>query len=132
MNKKSAKQLTVLLAEDDEMLRGMVAEILSDGGYRVLAAEDGQAAWEKITAQGADMAVLDCNMPRLDGLALTKRLRKDPRFSGMPIMMLTVKSMVEDQLVGYGSGIDDYLPKPFDDQVLLTRLKVLARRILNA
>ncbi|HVA65332.1 MAG TPA: response regulator transcription factor [Elusimicrobiota bacterium] len=132
MNKKSAKKLTVLLAEDDEMLRGMVAEILSGGGYRVLAAEDGQAAWEKITAQGADMAVLDCNMPRLDGLALTKRLRKDPRFSGMPIMMLTVKSMVEDQLVGYGSGIDDYLPKPFDDQVLLARLKVLARRILSA
>ena len=131
MNKKDAKGLTILVAEDDEMLRSMIAEMLERGGYRVLAVEDGQAAWEKISKIGADIAVLDCNMPRLGGLALTKRLRKDPRFSAMPILMLTVKSMVEDQLTGYGSGVDDYLPKPFDENVLLARVKVLARRILG-
>ncbi|MBI4347837.1 MAG: response regulator transcription factor [Elusimicrobia bacterium] len=121
----------VLLAEDDPVFRDLVTEILQEAGYEVLAGENGQEAWELLVAKGADLAVLDLNMPILDGLELTKRIRGDDRYKELPILMLTVRAFVEEQIAGYDRGADDYLTKPFDRKMLAARLKVLERRILG-
>ena len=123
--------IKVLVAEDDLGFREMVSEVLRDGGYKVVAAPDGQAAWERLVAEGADMAVLDLNMPRLNGLELTKKIRADARFSDMPIALLTVRELLDDKVMGYERGADDYITKPFDNNMLLARLKVLERRFLK-
>jgi len=118
------------VADDDEMFRDLVTEILTQGGYRVVRAKDGLAAWELIQKHPADMAVLDLNMPNMDGLELCRKIRDDSKFKDMPILMLTVRALVEDQVSGYERGADDYLTKPFDSKMLLARMKVLERRIL--
>jgi DNA-binding response OmpR family regulator len=122
---------TVLVADDDEMFRELVTEILTQGGYTVVRAEDGQAAWDLMQRKKVDIAVLDLNMPRMDGLELTRKVRDDAKYKDLPILMLTVRAMVEDQVSGYERGADDYLTKPFDSQMLLARVKVLERRTLK-
>ena len=122
---------TVLVADDDEMFRELVTEILTQGGYCVLRAKDGAEAWEFMQKMKVDMAVLDLNMPNMDGMELTRKVRETPRFQNMPILMLTVRALVEDQVSGYERGADDYLTKPFDSKMLLARVKVLERRILK-
>jgi DNA-binding response OmpR family regulator len=131
-SKKNEKPMkTILVADDDAMFRELVTEILRQGGYRVLAVEDGQAAWELMQKQAVDLAVLDLNMPRMDGLELTRTVRKDARYKDLPILMLTIRALVDDQVAGYDRGADDYLTKPFDNQMLLARVRVLERRILQ-
>ncbi|MEK7742991.1 MAG: response regulator [Elusimicrobiota bacterium] len=122
---------TILVADDDQMFRELVTEVLAQGGYRVLAAQDGLAAWNLLQKKKADMAVLDLNMPNMDGLELTRKLRGDARFKDMPILMLTIRAMIEDQVSGYDRGADDYLTKPFENKMLLARMRVLERRILK-
>ena len=121
----------VLLAEDDPVFRELVSEILQEAGYEVVAGENGQEALDLLLARGADMAVLDLNMPVMDGLELTRRIRSDEKLKDMPILMLTVRSFVEDQISGYDRGADDYLTKPFDRKMLVARLRVLERRIIG-
>ena len=120
---------TILVAEDDEGFRALVSQVLSEAGFRVVAAKDGQEAWELLEKYGADMAVLDLNMPRLDGMELTRRLRADSRYRDLPVLMLTVRALVEDQLSGYERGADDYLTKPFDVGMLVSRVRALLRRV---
>ena len=122
---------TILVADDDQMFRELVTEVLTQGGYKVLAAQDGLAAWNLLQKKKADMAVLDLNMPNMDGLELTRKLRGDARFKDMPILMLTIRAMIEDQVSGYDRGADDYLTKPFENKMLLARMRVLERRILK-
>ncbi|MCX5787237.1 MAG: response regulator [Elusimicrobia bacterium] len=121
----------VLLAEDDPVFRELVSDILQEAGYEVVAGENGQEALDLLLTRGADMAVLDLNMPVMDGLELTRRIRSDERLKEMPILMLTVRSYVEDQITGFDRGADDYLTKPFDRKMLIARLRVLERRILG-
>lgn len=122
---------TILVADDDPIFRELVTEILEAAGYKVRAARDGVEGWDLLQEKGADMAVLDLNMPKRDGMELTKLIRCDARFKDMPILMLTIRSLVEDQISGYERGADEYMTKPFDQHMLLARLKVLERRILD-
>ncbi|MBI3288577.1 MAG: response regulator [Elusimicrobia bacterium] len=121
----------VLLADDDNDFRELITCILEEGGYEPVVGVNGRDAWNKLQAQGAEMAVLDYNMPEMDGLELIRAIRADARYKEMPILMLTIRAMVEDQIKGYDRGADDYLTKPFDRHMLLARLKVLERRILK-
>jgi two-component system phosphate regulon response regulator PhoB len=121
----------VLVADDDDHFRELVTTIVREAGYDVAAAHDGQEGWEAIERGGIDMAVLDLNMPRLTGMELTKRIRTDKKTCEMPILMLTVRSLVEDQVAGFERGADDYLTKPFDAGMLAARLRALERRILS-
>lgn len=122
---------TVLVADDEPGFREMMTHLLEDAGYAVLSAADGQEAWDLLESRGADLAVLDVNMPRLDGLELTRRIRGDARFCELPILMFTVRSLVEDHLAGLERGADEYVTKPFAKDMLMARLKVLERRILK-
>lgn len=123
--------MKVLVADDDNMFRMLVTELLSEAGYELSAHENGRLAWEALQAEGADLAVLDINMPEMDGLELLAHIRADERFKNMPVLLLTIKAFTEDQIQGYERGADDYLTKPFDNDVLVARVKVLERRILG-
>jgi len=122
---------TVMVVDDDAMFRDLVTEILTQGGYAVETAEDGQAAWDLMQKKTVDMAVLDLNMPNMDGLELTRKIRDDVRYKELPILLLTVRALVEDQVSGFERGADDYLTKPFDSKMLLARIKVLERRLIK-
>ena len=123
--------MKILIADDDLLFRTLVSEVLSEAGYEISAHENGALAWESLQAEGADMAILDVNMPEMDGIELLSHIRKDERFRGMPVLMLTIRSMVDDQVDSYDHGADDYLTKPFANEVLVARIKVLERRILG-
>ena len=123
--------MKVLVADDDNTFRSLVLEILTDAGYEVAAEENGRLAWERLQAEGADLAVLDVNMPEMDGFELLGRIRADERFRNMPVLMMTIRASADDQVQGYETGADDYLTKPFNTDVFLARVKVLERRILK-
>jgi DNA-binding response OmpR family regulator len=120
----------ILVAEDDKDLRDMLATFLKAQGYEPVPCADGAQAWARLCSGGAEMAILDVNMPRMTGLELCQRIRTDPALRELPVLMLTVKKEVEDQIEGYETGADDYLSKPFDFPVLIERVRALERRAL--
>ena len=111
---------TLIVAEDDENVRAMVRLALTGAGYRVIEAVDGQDAWEKMRVKRPDGLVLDVNMPRMDGLALCRKVRAAPAFSKTPVLMLTIRDLVEDRVRGLDCGADEYLSKPFEPAVLVS------------
>lgn len=123
--------MKILIADDDDNFRLLLSEVLADSGHEVTAHENGLRAWEHLQAEAADLAVLDVNMPEMDGFELLSRIRADIGMKSMPVLLLTIRSEVSDQVCGYDSGADDYLPKPFSSEVLTARIKVLERRILG-
>ena len=123
--------MKILFVDDDPMIRMLVTEILTAADYDVIAEENGRLAWERIQKDTPDMAVLDVKMPEMDGFELLRNIRSDDRFKYIPVLMLTIKAMCDDQVQGYETGADDYLVKPFDQDVLKARINVLARRILR-
>ena len=124
--------MKILLADDDDNFRMLLSEVLEAEGVEVAAFENGQLAWEYLQTENADIVVSDVNMPEMGGFELLKLIREDRRLACMPVLMMTVRAEVGDQVEGYDSGADDYLPKPFANEVLVARVKVLERRILGA
>ncbi|GAB4402017.1 MAG: response regulator [Rhodoferax sp.] len=100
-------------------MRKMVAFTLSGAGYDVVEAVDGLDALEKIEQGHFDLILTDQNMPRLDGLGLTRRLREHPRFKNVPILMLTTESSDLMKQAGRAAGATGWLVKPFDPQRLI-------------
>ena len=129
MGLHEASSPLVLVAEDDEDIRSLVAFRLERAGYRVIAAADGRRAYEVAVAQLPDLAVLDVMMPRLDGYELMRRLRADERTSRLPIILLTARAQESDVQRGLEAGADDYIRKPFSPQELMARVQaILGRR----
>ena len=118
---------TIALVDDDESIRETVSFALRREGYRVDVYSDGQAAWEALEQQPADVAVLDIMMPRMDGLDLCRRLRAVSE--SLPIIFLTSRDEEFDRVLGLELGADDYLCKPFSMRELVARIKVLFRRL---
>ena len=118
----------ILVVDDDDGFRALTSEILSQAGFEVKTAADGGEAWGLFARESFDALVVDLNMPVMDGLELTKRLRDDKRLRDTPILMLTVRDLVIDQLSGYERGADDYMTKPFDGRMLVARVTALLRR----
>jgi two-component system response regulator MprA len=119
----------VLIAEDDDEIRHALERILGFEGYRTLVATDGAAALSSVVEHGPDVIVLDVMMPYGDGLAGCRRLRE--RGNRTPILMLTARHEVSDRVAGLDAGADDYMPKPFDLEELLARLRALLRRVAD-
>jgi DNA-binding response OmpR family regulator len=122
----------ILVAEDEKDLRDMLLVFLATQGYDPIVCQDGAVAWDHLQKEGADMAVLDINMPNMNGLELLQRIRLDQRLRDLPIIMLTVLGDIPDQVEGFETGADDYIGKPFEFPVLLARIKALERRTLGA
>jgi two-component system response regulator MprA len=125
----NADAALVLIAEDDDEIRHALERILGFEGYRTLVATDGAAALSSVVEHGPDVIVLDVMMPYVDGLAVCRRLRE--RGNRTPILMLTARHEVSDRVVGLDAGADDYMPKPFDLEELLARLRALLRRVAD-
>jgi DNA-binding response OmpR family regulator len=117
---------TILVVEDERDLNNLVRRHLEDEGHRVVQAFDGLAAVQAAQAERLDLVVLDWMLPRLDGLEVCRRVRRE---SIVPILMLTARSEEIDRVLGLEVGADDYLTKPFSIRELLARVRAILRRV---
>ena len=118
--------MRVLLVEDEPRIADFVTRGLSEHGYAVDVARDGEEATDWTDVATFDLIVLDVMLPRRDGIEVCRTLRD--RGIGTPVLMLTARDGVEDRVRGLDSGADDYLVKPFAFVELLARLRALTRR----
>ena len=116
---------TILAIDDSTSIRQMVAFTLKSAGYKVIEAADGQEGLDKAAAHAVDITLIltDQNMPRMDGLTLTRALRDMPQFAKTPILMLTTESSDEMKSQGKAAGATGWLVKPFDLHKLLEGVK---------
>jgi two-component system chemotaxis sensor kinase CheA len=121
---------TVLVADDSEFFRGQIQRLVEAVGCRVLAAEDGQDAWEILGrhAGEVDLVATDVEMPRLDGLSLTRMIRADQRFAGLPIIALSSLAGEEDIARGIAAGVDEYQVKLNKDELMESIRKAVGRK----
>jgi DNA-binding response OmpR family regulator len=117
---------TIVVAEDERDLNNLVRRHLEDEGHRVVQAYDGAEAVLAVQRERPDLLVLDWMLPKLDGLEVCRRVRRE---SIVPILMLTARSEEIDRVLGLEVGADDYLTKPFGIRELLARVHALLRRV---
>jgi DNA-binding response OmpR family regulator len=115
-----------LLVDDDRDLLAVTGFALQQAGFLVVKAEDGVEGLAAFQREQPDLAVLDINMPRMNGFDLARQLRERSR---IPVIMLTARSEEEDVVKALSLGADDYLAKPFSPKILLARVKALLRRV---
>jgi CheY-like chemotaxis protein/KaiC/GvpD/RAD55 family RecA-like ATPase len=125
MEMESAK---ILIAEDEPFIALVLETLLSEQGFRVAVASDGEQALAKAKSERPALLLLDLMMPKKDGYEVCRALREDPEFSLLPIIMLTAKGQPSDRLLGFEVGADDYIVKPFDPGELVARVRAVLRR----
>ena len=118
--------MRILLAEDDRDLNNAVKTLLTRSGYQVDAVLDGEEALDYVRAEAYDGVILDWMMPRKDGVEALRQMRAEG--INTPCLLLTARDAVEDRVTGLDAGADDYLPKPFNAQELLARVRAMLRR----
>ena len=118
--------MRVLVVEDDTRIARDVAATLGAAGYVVDVAADGEEAWFLGDTEDYDLIVLDLGLPKMDGLTVLKRWRAAGR--SIPVLVLTARGTWAERVEGIDAGADDYLPKPFEMQELLARVRALIRR----
>lgn len=118
---------SILAVDDSASMRQMVTFTLKSAGYHVVEAVDGQDAWEKASGARFDLVLTDQNMPRMDGISLTKKLREAAQFQTTPILILTTESSDQMKQAGKAAGATGWLVKPFDPN----RLIEVIRKVIN-
>jgi DNA-binding response OmpR family regulator len=118
--------MRILLVEDEPSAAAMLAKGLREEAYAVDMAADGEAALTQAFVNDYDLIILDVVLPGRDGFGVCRELRTNG--VTVPVLMLTARDAVEDRIEGLDSGADDYLPKPFDFEELLARVRALLRR----
>ncbi len=116
---------TILVVDDEPKIATLARDYLEHAGFAVLTAADGPSALTTIRQRRPDLVVLDLGLPGLDGLDVTRELRRD---SSIPIVMLTARDDELDKLLGLELGADDYLTKPFSPRELVARVRAVLRR----
>lgn len=116
---------TIALVDDDRNILTSVSIALEQEGYKVRSFSDGAEALRGLTASPADLVILDIKMPRMDGMEMLSKLRRD---SSVPVIMLTSKDDELDEVLGLKMGADDYITKPFSQRLLIERIRALLRR----
>ena len=120
----------ILCVEDDRQMAALLAEDLSDRGFQVALAYDGQAGLDALLRDPPDLALVDINMPGLSGLELLEQAKKRaPRFGATPFVFLTASCDRETELTAWRLGAEDYVTKPFDFEVLAALINARLRRI---
>ena len=117
---------TVLVVDDEPKIAALARDYLEHAGYAVVVASNGRAALDAVARSHPDLVVLDLGLPELDGLDVTREIRRD---STLPIVMLTARDDEIDKLLGLELGADDYLTKPFSPRELVARVKAVLRRV---
>ena len=118
--------MRILLVEDDKDLHRLLKAALADAGYVVDSAADGEEGHFLGDTEPYDAVVLDLGLPKMDGVSVLQKWRKDGRT--MPVLVLTARDRWSDKVAGFDAGADDYLAKPFHTEELLARLRALLRR----
>ncbi len=119
--------MRIVVVEDHLSLAKGIAYSLEDAGHAVDLIEDGDTADTYLREDGADMVVLDINLPGMDGLTVLQRMRD--RGDHRPVLMLTARAETTDKIAGLDAGADDYLVKPFDMEEFAARIRALSRRV---
>ncbi len=118
---------SILAVDDSPSMRQMVTFTLKGAGYNVVEAVDGQDALEKSGKNDFDLVLTDQNMPRIDGISLTKKLRDSPKFKSTPILILTTESSDQMKQAGRSAGATGWLVKPFDPAKLIEVIRKVIR-----
>lgn len=118
----------ILIVDDEPAIRQMLGFTLAGNGYQFLEAGNIDEAYDALSASTPDVILLDWMLPGLSGVDLARRLKRDPKTSGIPIIMLTAKGEESDKVKGLDSGADDYITKPFSTRELLARIRAVMRR----
>lgn len=116
---------SVLLVEDEALMREVIKDYFEDDGYIVCEAADGQEAVDFIDTQEFDLILLDVMLPEMSGYSVCRHIRKT---KDTPIIMITARSEEDDKLAGYECGADDYMTKPFSPKILLAKARALLKR----
>jgi len=117
---------TILVVDDEPKIAALARDYLEHAGFAVVTASDGRAAIDAVGRSKPDLVVLDLGLPEVDGLDVTRSIRRD---STLPIVMLTARDDEIDKLLGLELGADDYLTKPFSPRELVARVKAVLRRV---
>ncbi|WP_125185589.1 response regulator transcription factor [Desulfofundulus salinus] len=120
---------TILVVEDEEPVRDLLRLYLEKEGFRVTTAEDGEEALIKFSGSHPDLILLDIMLPKMDGWAVCKEIRKQ---HATPIIMLTARGEELDRVLGLEIGADDYITKPFSPREMVARVKAVLRRVNQA
>ncbi|MDP2016407.1 response regulator [Hydrogenophaga sp.] len=118
---------SILAVDDSASMRKMVAFTLTGAGYHVVEAVDGVDALEKAQTHSIDLVLTDQNMPNMDGLSLTRKLREHPKFKTTPILILTTESSDQMKQAGRSAGATGWLVKPFDPSRLIEVIQKVIR-----
>jgi DNA-binding response OmpR family regulator len=118
--------MQILVVEDEARMAGLLRSALTEEGHHVTSADNGETALQIAQAAHFDVIVLDVMLPKLDGIAVARRLREEQNQT--PLLMLTARDADEDIVKALDSGADDYLTKPFSFEVLLARIRAVGRR----
>src|SRR6185369_7045427 len=129
MIQASPEKCRVLIVDDDQKLCALLTEIIENEGYEVASAGDGGSGRELVHSFAPDVVISDVVMPILDGIELCRLIKKDPRTSDIPVILISgLRNAVEDSLLGLTAGADDYLQVPFRNEELLVKVARLAER----
>ena len=118
----------IYLLEDDDSIRKLVVYALNAQGMTAVGFEEPASFWSAMKETLPDLLLLDIMLPGEDGISILKRIRKNPLTSRLPVIMLTARSEEFDELLGYESGADDYVTKPFSPTILVKKVEALLRR----
>jgi len=119
---------TILVVEDEDAIRSMLVMVLEQAGFKAIAAADAQAASVALDGSVPDLIVLDWMLPGISGVECARRLKKEPVYQDIPIILLTARGEEEDKVRGLEVGADDYMTKPFSPKELVARIRAVLRR----
>ena len=119
--------MKVMVVDDSRAIRRILTRILSDLGFEVSQAASGNEALTLLPAHGDQLSLIlvDWNMPRMNGLELVERLRADPRYASLKVMMVTTETEVDQMLKALAAGANEYVMKPFTKEILADKLRML-------
>jgi DNA-binding response OmpR family regulator len=117
---------SILIVDDEPMVRDVLTRYLAAEGFDVVAAEDGEEALERFADRAPALVLLDLMLPKVDGYEVFRRIRE--RGDGTPVIMLTARGEETDRIVGLDLGADDYVAKPFSPREVVARVRAVLRR----
>jgi two-component system, cell cycle response regulator DivK len=115
----------ILVFEDEEDSRKILRDLLTSAAYEMTEAENGEQALAAVAKQRPDLILMDIQMPVLDGYEATRRIKADPAFRDIPIIVVTSYALSGDEVKARAAGCDDFVPKPFSPRQLLARIRKL-------
>jgi DNA-binding response OmpR family regulator len=118
----------ILIADDEKSIRELIKRVLLRKRYKIITASNGKDALDKIYSESPDLVILDIMMPEMDGWQVCKKIRQDPLYKNLSIIMLTVKKSDADQIKGLNIGSDEYMTKPFYPTELIFRVNKILQK----